>query len=58
MLRTVLRGIGGNAAAVKRAGWSLLRARTTLYGMAGASGVCAGLAITGRNPSDANIGTQ
>jgi ribose/xylose/arabinose/galactoside ABC-type transport system permease subunit len=56
---TVLRGIGGNAAAVKRAGWSLLRARTTLYAMAGACGVCAGLAITGLNTSgDANIGTQ
>lgn len=55
----VLRGVGGNARAVQRAGWSLLRARTTLYGMAGFCGVLAGLAITGLNTSgDANIGTQ
>jgi ribose/xylose/arabinose/galactoside ABC-type transport system permease subunit len=55
----VLRGVGGNARAVKRAGWSLLRARTTMYGMAGFCGVLAGLAITGLNTSgDANIGTQ
>jgi ribose/xylose/arabinose/galactoside ABC-type transport system permease subunit len=55
----ILRGIGGNAPAVRRAGWSLLRARTTLYGMAAVCGILAGLAITGLNTSgDANIGTQ
>ncbi len=55
----ILRGIGGNAPAVKRAGWSLLRARTTLYALAGGCGILAGLAITGLNTSgDANIGTQ
>ena len=56
---TVLRGIGGNARAVERAGWSLLRGRVTLYALAGALGVAAGLATTGINTTgDANIGTQ
>lgn len=55
----VLRGIGGNPRAIERAGWSLLAARMTLYGMAGFLGVLAGLAMTGLNTTgDANIGGQ
>ena len=55
----VLRGVGGNPRAVARAGWSLLRARATLYGAAGVLGVLAGLALTGLNTTgDANVGGQ
>ncbi|HKZ90600.1 MAG TPA: ABC transporter permease, partial [Candidatus Limnocylindrales bacterium] len=31
----ILRGVGGNAKAVERAGWSLLRAKVTMYVLAG-----------------------
>jgi ribose transport system permease protein len=34
----VLRGVGGNARAVERAGWSLLRAKVTMYALAGIAG--------------------
>ncbi len=55
----VLRAMGGNPRAVERAGWSLLRGRIVLYGMAGILGILAGLALTGMNTSgDANVGTQ
>lgn len=55
----VLRGVGGNARAIERAGWSLLAARMTLYGFAGALGVLAGLAMAGLNTTgDANVGGQ
>lgn len=55
----VLRGIGGNARAVERAGWSLLAGRVTLYAAAGLLGVLAGLALTGLNTTgDANVGGQ
>jgi ribose/xylose/arabinose/galactoside ABC-type transport system permease subunit len=55
----VLRGVGANPRAVERAGWSLLKARATLYGMAGLLGVLAGLALTGLNTTgDANVGGQ
>ena len=51
----VLRGIGGNPEAVSRAGWSLLRFRITLYGLAGLFGVLGGLAVTASTTSgDAN----
>jgi ribose transport system permease protein len=53
----VLRGSGGNAAAVARAGWSLLRIKMVLYAMAGLFGVLSGLALIGITTSgDANIG--
>ena len=43
----------------ERAGWSLLEARATLYGVAGLLGVLAGLALTGLNTTgDANVGGQ
>ncbi len=55
----VLRGVGGNPRAIERAGWSLLAARMSLYGLAGVLGVLAGLAMTGLNTTgDANVGGQ
>jgi ribose/xylose/arabinose/galactoside ABC-type transport system permease subunit len=53
----VLRGVGSTPASLQRAGWSLLAARSTLFGLAGAFGVVAGLLVTGLNTSgDATIG--
>lgn len=53
---TVLRGVGGNAKAVSRAGWSVLRAKAILYGLAGLFGVLSGLVLTGIATSgDANL---
>ena len=55
-LGTMLRGVGGNAAAMERAGWSLLRARVTMYTLAGVFGMASGLALVGLTTSaDANI---
>ncbi|MEM8856657.1 MAG: ABC transporter permease, partial [Pseudomonadota bacterium] len=52
----VLRGVGGNAQAVARAGWSLLRAKVTMYMLAGLFGALAGMALVGLTTSaDANI---
>ncbi|MGF1627667.1 MAG: ABC transporter permease [Alphaproteobacteria bacterium] len=52
----VLRGIGGNARAVERAGWSLLKAKMIMYALAGVAGALAGLALVGLTTSaDANI---
>ena len=53
----VLRGIGSTPASLRRAGWSLLAARSTLFGLAGVFGMIAGLLVTGLNTSgDATIG--
>src|SRR6202161_3323882 len=53
----ILRGTGGNAVAIGRAGWSLLKARATLYALTGIFGVLAGMALIGITRSaDANIG--
>lgn len=53
---TVLRGVGGNPKAVARAGWSVLKAKAILYGMAGCFGVLSGLLLTGITTSgDANL---
>ena len=53
----VLRASGGNAAAVARAGWSLLAIKMVLYALAGLFGVLSGLALIGITTSgDANIG--
>ena len=52
----VLRGTGGNPRAVERAGWSLLRAKVTMYALAGLFGVMSGLILVGTTTSaDANI---
>ncbi|EWY41895.1 ABC transporter permease [Skermanella stibiiresistens SB22] len=53
---TMLRGAGGNPKAMGNAGWSLLRARVTLYLMAGGLGALSGLALVGLTTSgDANM---
>jgi len=53
----VLRGCGGNAAAMARAGWSLLRIKMVLFALAGLFGLLSGLALLGVTTSaDANIG--
>jgi ribose transport system permease protein len=52
----VLRGAGGNPRAVARAGWSMLRVRMTMFGLAGVFGVLSGIALIGLTTSaDANI---
>ena len=53
----VLRGAGGNPVAVARAGWSLLRAKMIMFGLAGFCGVLGGVALIGLTTSaDANLG--
>ncbi|SMD00257.1 ABC transporter permease [Primorskyibacter flagellatus] len=53
---TVLRGVGGNAASVARAGWPVLRLKALAYALAGLFGVLAGMALVGLTTSaDANI---
>lgn len=53
----VLRGIGGSLAAVERAGRSTLKARMTLYALAGICGLCAGLCLAAiTTTGDANVG--
>ncbi|HEY4077981.1 MAG TPA: ABC transporter permease [Rhizomicrobium sp.] len=53
----ILRGSGGNPAAITRAGWSLLTVKMALFAAAGLFGVLSGLALTGLTTSaDANIG--
>jgi ribose transport system permease protein len=52
----VLRGAGGNARSVARAGWSLLKIKMTMFALAGVFGALAGLALVGLTTSaDANI---
>ena len=53
----ILRGAGGNALAISRAGWSLLKAKTLLFALTGVFGVLSGMALVGITTSaDANIG--
>ncbi|MCA0996833.1 ABC transporter permease [Alloyangia pacifica] len=53
---TVLRGVGGNARSVQRAGWPVVRLKALAYGLAGLFGVFAGMALVGLTTSaDANI---
>lgn len=53
----ILRGLGGNADALARAGWSILKARVALYTAAGICGVLAGLTLVGQTTAaDAAIG--
>jgi ribose transport system permease protein len=53
----ILRASGGNALAIQRAGWSLLRAKMALFALAGVFGVLSGMALVGITTSaDANIG--
>src|SRR5207245_4900295 len=46
-----LRGIGGSLAAVERAGRSTVRARMTLYALAGSCGLLASLCLAGGTAS-------
>jgi ribose transport system permease protein len=53
----ILRGAGGNPTALKRAGWSLIKTKAVMFGLAGVFGVLSGLALIGLTTSaDANIG--
>ncbi len=53
---TVLRGVGGNARSVARAGWPVVRLKALAYGLAGLFGVLAGMALVGlTTAADANI---
>lgn len=53
----ILRGVGGNPVALRRAGWSLLRAKMTMFALTGLFGVLSGMALVGITTSaDANIG--
>ncbi len=52
----VLRGAGGNPKSVRRAGWSLLRIKMTMFALAGFFGVLSGMCLVGLTTSaDANI---
>ena len=54
---TILRGSGGNPAAIGRAGWSILKTKVILFALTGLFGVLAGMALIGITTSaDANIG--
>jgi ribose transport system permease protein len=51
-----VRGAGGNPRAVRRFGWSLVRSKAILYGVAGVFGVLSGLCLLGLTTSaDANL---
>ncbi|MGI4861063.1 MAG: ABC transporter permease [Janthinobacterium lividum] len=51
-----IRGSGGNPRAMRRFGWSLVRSKATLYGVAGIFGVLSGLSLLGITTSaDANL---
>jgi len=52
----VLRGVGGNARAVDRAGWSILKAKMAMFALAAIFGILAGMALVGVSSSaDANM---
>ena len=53
---SILRGSGGNPQAIERAGWSLLKAKMTMFGLAGFFGMLSGLALIGLTTSaQANV---
>jgi ribose transport system permease protein len=55
----ILRGSGGNALAVSRSGWSLLKVKLTLFALAGVFGVLSSLALIGVTTSaDPAIGAN
>jgi ribose transport system permease protein len=52
----ILRGVGGNARSVERAGWSILGARAATYALAAFFAILAGISLVGLTTSaDANI---
>lgn len=51
-----VRGAGGNPRAMSRFGWSMVKSRAILYGVAGFFGVCSGLSLLGLTTSaDPNL---
>lgn len=53
---TILRAVGGNAQAVARSGWSVMKLKAGAYGLAGFFGVLSGMCLVGLTTSaDANI---
>ncbi|MFD1744857.1 ABC transporter permease [Rhizobium helianthi] len=55
-LGVAIRGVGGNARSVSRAGWSVLRIKVAAYALSGLFSVLAGMALVGLTTSaDANI---
>jgi ribose transport system permease protein len=55
-LGVIARGAGGNAKALTRAGWSMLRTKAALYAIAGFFGVLSGLSLLGLTTSgDAHV---
>ena len=55
-LGVILRGVGGNARSVERAGWSILGARAATYALAAFFAILAGISLVGLTTSaDANI---
>lgn len=55
----VLRGMGSNAEGMRRAGWSVIGAKVTLYTLAGFFGILAGLFLSGQTGGgDARIGVS
>lgn len=53
---SILRGSGGNPKAIERAGWSLLKAKVSMFGLAGFFGMLSGLALIGLTTSaQANV---
>jgi ribose transport system permease protein len=55
----LVRGIGGNPAAIARAGWGMVKVRAGVYAIAGLFGICAGLMLVGQATSaDANIASR
>jgi ribose transport system permease protein len=56
---SILRGSGGNPKAIERAGWSLLKAKVTMFALAGFFGMLAGISLLGLTTSaDANIAAR
>ena len=56
---TLVRGLGGNPAAVARVGWSLVRVRAGVYALAGVFGILSGLMLVGQTTSaDPNIASR
>jgi ribose transport system permease protein len=52
----IARGVGGNEKALSRVGWSVLKTKAALYGLAGFFGVLSGLSLLGLTTSgDAHI---
>lgn len=52
----IARGAGGNAKALSRAGWSMLKTKVAMYALAGVFGVLSGLSLLGLTTSaDAHV---